>query len=500
MTTPSPFRWYSASQLETYSRCNLKWWWERVGGFKSPPSASMLRGTEIHAEVERWVESGVMPNDPRARSAVDKLVERWGTIDRDAWESERKFEMVIANDIGFVGYIDLGARSTDVPLIVDMKTTSDVGKYGKVEHELPENIQMNCYAKEALDRFQAPAVDVAHLQVQTKGRIMARVVETRLQRDHVESKWKGYLRVIDQMEVDRTKTKPDQVQANPFACDDYGGCPHRARCGALIFDDLLEDRGSEEEDTLFNPPDSTRRVGDQPPATPLTIDKEDMPKALEKETRLMSPLEKMAAMAAGKPAQVEEAPKDKLAAFKAMVQQKVVGGDADIVPEPATRAKIDATTPEAAPEKPARKPRTKKEAPIADPAQEIITTTLQAPPLSETENTAADHVPPPPATAGVVGEISFLFLDCFPVHGGGMAPTKLGVWLEPILERIKMATGADWQFHEFRKASAVLNQFAKQAPLPKALVVDSGSPESGVLWEYLISKTKNGVIIQGLRR
>jgi hypothetical protein len=150
---------------------------------------------------------------------------------------------------------------------------------------------------------------------------------------------------------------------------------------------------------------------------------------------------------------------------------------------------IDAAAPE--PEKPPRKPRAKKGEPLQAGPVEGDPVPLDAPPAAEAA--------PDPAPALGVGELAFLFLDCIPVHGSAAGALKLGVWLAPVIERIKIRTGADWQFHEFRKASAILNQFAKLEPLPPALIVDSRSPEASCLWEYLISKTANGLIIQGTK-
>lgn len=549
----SPLIWYSASQLSTFDRCALKWWWEKVGGFKPPPSASQEVGTAIHLTLENWVHTGAEPVDPRAKEALRHFRER-GVERGETLLSERQFNhpLHIPNRV-MTGKVDITILDDKKPRVWDFKSTSDIRKYGKTDYQLEADIQLNIYAHDTFTTMapKAQTLEAAHLYIQTRGAIRSELVPVTLERHDVAKRWAGYLKVVDTIEEVRLETDPSKVPYNEMACNDYGGCPHRTRCNALIFEsptnlpekipgtNAIDDsfwasfddgtkRDEEEETEMLNPPDTTRRADGAPPATPNTVAFDDLPEVLQKErkkhtvqnasTTQNAPikeksmdLSKIAALGAGKPATIESKPLGQAASMAAKLETPA---------EPSTRKILDAqplttlTTPTRG-----RPPGSKnKKDPTADAlaaADAVISHSTEIfkrehldydkvlaaeeqenrPSLKEINEVTVEKTTPPKAVP--VGDLLFLLVDCVPVTGFPQGAITLGAWLAPILEAIKKDTGAPWDFHEFRKGPAILNRYAQQAQLPQALVMNSRSPEAGILTEYLVSKAK--CILTGTR-
>lgn len=353
---------YSASQLEVFSRCNLKWWWKYIGGFTVPSSASQEYGVELHAQLESWINDGTTPADQRIASALYRLKEH-GIVRGPDLLSEREMRRAIhipeREMVGFVDLTFLGNQKR--PRVWDLKTTSDLRRYAKTDYQLRENAQLCIYAYDTLHTVapDAQAVEVAHLYVQSRGKIASEVVTVDLDRPSVEKRWGGLLRVIDEMEQVRQERDPARVPHNEMACNDYGGCPHRVRCNALVFgsptiapaprsDEQAIGKFWEDDVTKLNPPDSTRRPEGAPPAIPETVNQRALPKVLQAAAKQepkqpeggqnkMSALSALAALGSGKPAAVEkkpEGPMGSLAAKLAGVAGTTPPNTAPVQPPP----------------------------------------------------------------------------------------------------------------------------------------------------------------------
>lgn len=547
--------YYSPSQLETFERCSLRWWWERVGGCRAPSSASQELGTAIHAEMENWIDTGTIPPNPRAAEALRHFTEQ--KVERgEALVSERKFTRDLhIPSRKFTGIVDVTHMDEINPKVWDFKSSSDVKKYAKTDYQLQQNLQLNAYAFDTLDTLlpKAKTLEIAHLYIQTRGAIRSQLVKTTVERENVAKSWSGYLKIIDAVEEVRQETDPERVPHNEMACNDFGGCPHRMRCNALIFSsptsmpvqqsdketigNFWEDAdpkaeaeararrlaaqamldaanvGVYREDDVLNPPDTTRRPAGAPPATPDTVAFEDLPKVLQKarkdepavpaKEKQMSgnPLAALAALAGGKPAQIESKPKTAMEGLAA----KLVGAAPapEAAPAPKTRETLDAAA-ETQPEgKSKGRPKgSKNKSKEVEAAEETYAQTgdvEQAAAAIEDKKVdpPAEVVTDPPPPPLEIGTLAFLLIDCVPVFGFPQGAIAFEKWVAPLLEQIQKDTGAAWQFHDFRKGTGNLVKYAARARLPQAMILQSSSDEARILMPYLIEKAR--CIVKGCR-
>jgi RecB family exonuclease len=231
-----PFIRWSASQVDTYNTCNRKWWFSKILGIETPPHPSAVIGTEVHAQLEAYLEEKAPADSlgPIARTALP-FAPRPGTV-----YIEQSIEELglVAGGLPALGYIDVLDLTSDPPQVLDWKTTSNF-RYAKTEDELLRNVQMSVYAKATLamcERFDVPAptsVRVTHVAMLTKPPHEARRTSALMPTPVIQENWKSIDRTVLNMRETATLTTPDKVTPTKSACSAYGGCPFLDRCRAL---------------------------------------------------------------------------------------------------------------------------------------------------------------------------------------------------------------------------------------------------------------------------
>ena len=231
----------SASQVKSYTLCPRKWFNESVLGLRPPQTPAQKFGTEVHGAIEDYLVRNKDSKDERLKLFVEAAapylpakayVERY--IELDTYTGGRKWR----------GYIDVLSDDEDFK-IIDHKTISDF-RYCKTPLDLQEDIQMVSYAKWVLDihfpthwKYPKPVEQkIAHLYLLTKNKNpKARFVETSITRDKVNEVWNKKLEIVKEMSavVDALckddKDRSEEVAPSLAACDAYGGCPFRVKCG-----------------------------------------------------------------------------------------------------------------------------------------------------------------------------------------------------------------------------------------------------------------------------
>lgn len=222
----------SSTQVKTFDRCPRKWWWGYVQKIPTEQSWSMTLGTQIHKEIEDHLtgESEV-PEGSLAQAALPLLPDK-----SEELLVEHGINMQVdETDIKYVGRVDLVVLSdVDEPVVIDIKTTSNIAKWAMKPSKLSDDVQMNAYAMGVFLDY-APVADyvrVQHLYVQTRGRNISKSVGVRLTREHVEARWADIKESVYRM-VDVEKEEfQNSIPANKSACSDYGGCPFANVCSA----------------------------------------------------------------------------------------------------------------------------------------------------------------------------------------------------------------------------------------------------------------------------
>lgn len=297
-TPEAQILYFSASSLTTgdpdsEDGCLRKWWYERVRGMRAPETAAMKVGTQLHAEIEDYLKTGVnglgslamrgkfmlpTPGDdlliehdivvPVYTELTARDFERVG----QAKEADKLRDAVLLSDaplkvhgIPLVGYIDLvHGRGTNQGVtdiedvqdpentveVIDHKTTSKV-MYIKTPEVMSKTIQMTIYGKWVTTTMPATEhVRLSHCYYVTKGAHAPRKVTLRVLPEQLDRQWARVDRVAGSLVDVARESDPDKVPANTRACSAYGGCPHRGYCRAGAQESLTNFFGAGAENIL----------------------------------------------------------------------------------------------------------------------------------------------------------------------------------------------------------------------------------------------------------
>lgn len=217
----------SASQESTFDQCERKWGLNKIAGIEEPTKESQKVGTECHSTLENWLMNGVPPKrDTKAGAIVLPGIKYLPPI--KTGECEMKFERDEKSPLGvdytFLGYIDWIGKIDGVPYVLDHKTTKNIKAFALTEKTLPENIQALLYAMIGLDKFDCDEIGLRWVYYQTQGKKCSAVVDVRLSREYVETKFEDLKRRAAVMAAMKEAGDVEACTQNFEACGNYGGC------------------------------------------------------------------------------------------------------------------------------------------------------------------------------------------------------------------------------------------------------------------------------------
>lgn len=258
--TPGPIRstkltQVSVSQVDTFSKCPRKWFYNSILKIRQPETRSQRLGTEFHAILENYTLTGELrPPDPEfpealemAQAALDHIPKH-GT--KQGLMAEHEFWLdTYEGGPKWMGYIDLVIPDVEIgpdeikehPVPVgkailgaeldDYKSRSD-HKYNKTPEELLEDTQFGAYAKWAFSCSDYEFIRAKHINVNTRGRKKAVPISVVLTRAQAEKIWQRDLEKVRKMAY-WAEVAPDAdfVPPNTSHCNEYGGCFYRDKCG-----------------------------------------------------------------------------------------------------------------------------------------------------------------------------------------------------------------------------------------------------------------------------
>ena len=229
----------SATQIKQFRSCGLQWYLQRVEGWEMPQSPSQALGEAIHAQVERYLLDGTMPELPSVENAIRKaLVPAFGVQDSRIVEEPKDYGMgMTCAGVPVKGRIDLllppadrGARVT----VVDWKSASSFA-YTPTTDALTRDVQGVLYLKYAFEQYPyATEGQFRHVYLLTKGTGSKKVDGEVVDPHWVEGQWRHLEQTVEDMKSTAGRSLPvvTQAQANLSHCDAYGGCKFRDRCPA----------------------------------------------------------------------------------------------------------------------------------------------------------------------------------------------------------------------------------------------------------------------------
>lgn len=298
---PEGVRSFSPTEITKGFECLRLWGFEYLENIKLPRAESARLGTEVHAQLERWFRTGILPDpETKAGQIAEKGLHFWPApqlIDPQHIESQITF---LLGGFWFKGIKDIGFHGAVRFVLGDHKTTVDF-KWAKSALDLrglgePVNgVQSNIYAAGEMLRSGVTELEAQWVYYRTKKPYKAfRVVEedgtpvVLTQSSVIESfvtcilpkvrELSGYIEANHRLELSAWDLPPTTSR-----CDAYGGCPHREHCdldpierlvGLMTQESALADRlRARVQAEGLNPPPSTGQptgpvLSPQPPPPP----------------------------------------------------------------------------------------------------------------------------------------------------------------------------------------------------------------------------------------
>jgi CRISPR/Cas system-associated exonuclease Cas4 (RecB family) len=244
----------SASSITLFSECERKWYYRYILGVKGETSDAMRRGTEIHEELEHFLNTGEFKTaDTTAVKIAETGVPHLESVNRVIAVEDSLEGYPLAKNLGvqFKGFIDVLAEEDEHTVhILDHKTTSDL-KYAKTPAQLAQNIQLIIYAKHLLDnKPEYTHALLTHVYYTTKKPFQSKRVDVRLARAEVDEAFKDVESQVAKMLTAAEQTM-EFTNKNSKYCFAYNKrCEHHAACFTTTQQRLDKPMSKEQEARL----------------------------------------------------------------------------------------------------------------------------------------------------------------------------------------------------------------------------------------------------------
>lgn len=227
----------SPTAVSKYRLCRRAYAFEYNEGLRAPSTRKQQFGTDVHAQIERWLRTGQPPDDtPEGRTAKQGL--QWLPSPDSRLALEQRFEVPVTSEIAVGGFVDCFAPPEITgaePLLIDNKTTSDL-RWAKTEEQLESDPQALIYTVWAMLTWQAPVVRVRWVYyAATNGEPRephgSKPVEIRLTTRGIRASVEQLVVDFEEMaKIRREKQLGSTLPPSPESCSMFGGCPHQSRC------------------------------------------------------------------------------------------------------------------------------------------------------------------------------------------------------------------------------------------------------------------------------
>lgn len=448
--TVKPFKNTSATQNDTFKRCERKWYLDHTVG-RGEQSAAMIRGSAIHKSfLEGYMRTGRLVNDDwllYSRALMNSG--HFPKFGQRAYFTEVKINLPTLEGLPpWIGYVDC---AIDEPLeddvskslcrIQDLKTTSDL-RYTITREELRNSTQMMSYAHWAYDELNAERVIVEHVVLEVRRpppkKVAPRInhVSIEVDKDWVDERWTEEMFRTTKMQstLEIAESWQDvKPTGAPLECNKYGGCQHREICGIDA-------------------------AAGRPLANLMKPKKKDKPMAESDFLRRLR-----AKQAADSPEDTEEEEAQTLApdADSRTDDPPEEGGEDDEVA--AMEAKLAAA-------KKAKAAKKKKEAAAAKKAAAAAKKAPKAKPKTK----------PPTNGATTTPDDFTLYINCAPVKGAGEVVTHFEDWIAPIIAGLN-----EWAKEEREVDHVMLLGFADEKAAV-AMALQANIAENGLPGQMIV--------------
>jgi len=219
---------FSVSQINTFKRCEHKWWREKgIHGPKvrSPGSPSTRLGSKVHHHLENFLEEGTIPPDDKAGRIAKSGLKH--LPDPEDIKVEESILLPITENANMLCRIDM--MGTSSPYIGDHKTTKNF-KWAKTVQEIEHDTQLLAYAYAAYKETRPEKVKLEFIYYLTSGMPVSMSISDEVDWETIENKWKELEVITTDMAEKIVDPTGENCKGNTSACNDYGGCFHAKEC------------------------------------------------------------------------------------------------------------------------------------------------------------------------------------------------------------------------------------------------------------------------------
>ena len=233
----------SASQFKTYKECARRWSWNKLAGFEHGDTPATLLGTELHAQIESYLQGGAIDYTKRTGAMVSAGLEFMPKPLTPGMFVERGFNFP-GNNADYSGRVDCELDHEAPKVVIDWKSCSDF-KWQKTPEQLRYDPQPILYASQHF--YTHPndeSVKVKFVYFRTRGANKSQVSEIELTQQETWDRFVELEQTAKEMAeiADKASTCVDDKDLAQYiltlpptesACGDFGGCPHACRCTDL---------------------------------------------------------------------------------------------------------------------------------------------------------------------------------------------------------------------------------------------------------------------------
>lgn len=219
----------SASQISSFRACRRQWSFRSRDKLSTPAGAGAQLGSDVHAELERYLKGGSINYSIEAGNIAAEGLEYLPMPLSKPYTVEGSFELEAPDDILYTGRIDLEIPG-DPPTILDHKTSKNL-RFVKSPEELRGDPQAIIYGAHALTRYESSAVDLVWVYYDTGKSKRSKRVHLRMLKDEVITGFeKVHLTALTMQDIVASGVPTLELPPSPEACEMFGGCPFRADC------------------------------------------------------------------------------------------------------------------------------------------------------------------------------------------------------------------------------------------------------------------------------
>lgn len=434
----------SASQIDTFTKCQRKWAWRYIENVEEPPNEAAELGRDVHAQLETYLRGGALDFTRETGYIAAAGLEHLPKPGTPGLRIEEEFHFFGPSGHSYLGYKDLEAPGA----VYDHKSTSSL-KWQKTPEQLKTDVQAVLYATDYFRNHpEDPCVELRWVYYQTKNTKKSAVTSLVVLQDETWQRFLEIEKIAEEMAVASTSRALD-LPPTIDHCSAYGGCPHQGRCNLSPLEKMRSHMSQNKLTALLK----GKTNGAPPPSAPTSGGRPDLAFGPGGAHEAAAPTNKLLArmQAKGAPAPAAINPPEHQPPPAAPPPAPAAAAPA---PAPAPAA-----TPAAAAEAPRGRGRPSKAA------------------LPET---------------GVVVKIKTLYINCAPV---GLEIEDASTLVTLAKKTLEEGALADYRFAEFGQGPgmllvAAMHQLDTLDGIVPAMRLDTTTPEGAILASDLMARAE----------